>query len=110
MIAWRITKQGDILENQELIKNEREADNFSKRYYNKTIKTRELTNEERINHGFAPLLVDKIPIAHPNNADATHTSARLKKGTLNKILSNPWVITIGGGLILAAIAKLFKLI
>ena len=73
MMAWRHTKQGDFLEKEELIKNEKEADSFSSRYFDKIIKTREL----RVNHGFAPLL-DKMPkiqsvITTPKKNDANAT-------------------------------------
>jgi hypothetical protein len=85
MIAWLQTKEGDILVKEEIVKNEREDENFSKRYSGKIIKTRELTNDERINHGFAPLL-EKIPISHnvvttpkKNDANATWYKSPLFK-------------------------------
>ncbi len=43
----------------------------------------------------------------PTMNDKTHRKAGLKSRTLAKIFSNPWVITIIGGLVIAFLAKFF---
>ncbi len=46
-------------------------------------------------------------VADTTSIDTTHDITTLKKGTLKKIFSNPWIITVIGGLIIAFLAKLF---
>lgn len=56
---------------------------------------------------FSSFELTNKPTIQPNNADTTQSDATLKKGVVMRILTNPWVITITGGLIIAFLAKHF---
>jgi len=53
------------------------------------------------------LTIKNKEIAQPNMSNTRHNTATLKEGVLKKVFSNPWVITVIGGLLIAFLAKLF---